>query len=267
MFWVFISRNSSPQSSSLWILSFRYIRKSVSRRFLVVLIYVVCMHVGVPGRRGKKVKERVDMLDDDTHTLTHTTLEGGDPRYSSFSSSINYEPGPYPDSTIRTWTARYTVAPGSNAAPPEEMLQLTHKITEAIHSYAADNPDYCAYWKSLWKFVTAFNCQRIRNWCDNKTLQTNETTAPHRKLSCSRPLHSSWCLNKETLNSSQLLLSGFSSSSLMSHCEPIPPLLIQSCDTQRSKVWKRLGLKVFNNFLHCSILEGVCTLKMSSSKR
>lgn len=153
MFWVFISRNSSPQSSSLWMLRFRYIRKSVPRRFLVVLIYNVCMHVGVPGRRGKKVKERVDMLDDDSHTLTHTTLEGGDPRYSSFSSSINYEPGPYPDSTIRTWTARYTVAPGSNAAPPEEMLQLTHKITEAIHSYAADNPDYCAYWKSLWNLL------------------------------------------------------------------------------------------------------------------
>jgi len=108
-------------------------------------VYEITMGPGVPGRRGKKVKERVDMLDDDTHTLTHTTLEGGDPRYSSFSSSINYEPGPYPDSTIRTWTARYTVSPGSNAAPPEEMLQLTHKITEAIHSYAADNPDYCAY--------------------------------------------------------------------------------------------------------------------------
>ncbi|XP_024400244.1 pathogenesis-related protein 2 [Physcomitrium patens] len=108
-------------------------------------VFVLTMGPAMPGGRGRVVRERVDMRDDDRHKLKHTTIEGGDPRYSSFSSSIKYESGPYRNTTIRTWTAKYTPAPGVWAPPPEDLKGLSEKITETLHNYAAENPDYCAY--------------------------------------------------------------------------------------------------------------------------
>jgi hypothetical protein len=108
-------------------------------------IFVLTMGPAMPGGRGRIVRERVDVRDDDRHKLKHTTIEGGDPRYSSFTSTIKYESGPYRGSSIRTWSAKYTPAAGMSAPPPEDMKRLTEKITDAIHTYAAENPDYCAY--------------------------------------------------------------------------------------------------------------------------
>jgi len=102
-------------------------------------IRVVTLGEGVgPQVAGKKVKERVEILDEATHTLVYSTIEGGDPRYTDIRQTIKFTAAG-DDSTSTEWTINYTPA-SSDIPPPKELEAWAQTTAKALEGYAKEHP-------------------------------------------------------------------------------------------------------------------------------
>jgi len=89
-------------------------------------IRVITMGPAVP--HAGRVKERMDKFDDATRTLGYTVVEG-DPRYSSFSAEMQFEP--QQDGTTKgIWTAKYE--PVGDMGPPEHIKAIVTIVMKTL---------------------------------------------------------------------------------------------------------------------------------------
>lgn len=96
---------------------------------------MLCAAVGPQGR-GQKVKEQVDVVDDATHTIGYSVIEGGDPRYLDTKFTLKFAKAD--SGTAVNWLVKYTPVDASVPAPDhyKGMADATNKAMEA---YAKDH--------------------------------------------------------------------------------------------------------------------------------
>ena len=97
---------------------------------------------GTPGA-GQKVKERVDVVDEATHTIVYSTIEGGDPRLKSTKFTISFSAGPTSDTTKVCWQVDY-VPVDASMPPPEDLKKFAESGMKAIEMYAKEHPEVTA---------------------------------------------------------------------------------------------------------------------------
>jgi len=101
-------------------------------------IRVVTLGEGVgPQAAGKKVKERVDVMDEATHTLVYSTIEGGDARYTDIRQTIKFAAAG--NSTCVEWTINYTPA-NSDVPPPKHLESWAELSLKTMEGYAKEHP-------------------------------------------------------------------------------------------------------------------------------
>ena len=103
----------------------------------------MCSLTAIPGGAGTKVKERIDTVDDATHTLVYSTIEGGDPRYKDTKFTLKFAPGPSPTTTSASWTANYTPVDPS-LPPPEHLKSISQAVLRALEGYCKEHPEFAA---------------------------------------------------------------------------------------------------------------------------
>ena len=72
-------------------------------------------------------------MDEATHTLSYSVVEGGDPRYTAVRFTLQFAAAG--DSTTITWTVNYT--PINNEIPPPKHMEVMAKASmKAMEDYA-----------------------------------------------------------------------------------------------------------------------------------
>lgn len=100
-------------------------------------VRLVTLGEGIGPGAGKQVKERIDVLDDSTHTLIYSVIEGGDPRYTNTKNTLKFKAAG--DSTVTEWTFNYTPA-SSDVPPPTHLEDFAQATAKALADYAKENP-------------------------------------------------------------------------------------------------------------------------------
>jgi len=103
---------------------------------------VMMMRTASPAA-GQKVKEKVEVYDDATHTVVYSTVEGGDPRFKHTKFTIKFSPGPDTNSTTVNWCVEYV--PVNDSVPaPEELKTFAESGMKAIEGYAKEHPNFAS---------------------------------------------------------------------------------------------------------------------------
>jgi len=89
-----------------------------------------------PQGAGQKVKERVDVVDDATHTISYSIVEGGDPRYQNVRFTLKFTSAG--DSTKIDWIVKYTPVDAS-VPPPEHFKGVADVTNKAIDAYGKEH--------------------------------------------------------------------------------------------------------------------------------
>lgn len=82
------------------------------------------------------MKERVDVMDEATHTVSYSAIEGGDPRYQGVRFTIEFSPAG--DSTAIDWTVNYTPV-NDSVPPPKHMEVMAEASMKAMEGYAKEH--------------------------------------------------------------------------------------------------------------------------------
>ena len=76
------------------------------------------------------------MLDDATHTVSYSMIEGGDPRYTDVKFTVKISAAG--DTTSVDWGVNYTPVDPAGP-PPEHFKRIGDTINEAMNAYAKEH--------------------------------------------------------------------------------------------------------------------------------
>lgn len=89
---------------------------------------------------GGKLRERVDEINEETHVLKYTVLDG-DPRYKSMKGTMKYVPSETGATTTAVFKAEFETAE-SEEGEPDEITEMISLIQKSLEGYLLANPAY-----------------------------------------------------------------------------------------------------------------------------